>query len=220
VRRPTRDDDLRARLSRLDPAGGLPVDPVSGPLAADRLERAMSTRLQVPEPSTGGADRAPGGSDRPPGRRRVLVGAGAAVAAAATVTAGVLLTGGTPGAPGDGAPGTLTLAVPESDAMAACAMFSVEELARLPVAFAGTVVEEGDAHVVVDVDRWFVGGDAERVRLEGAIGAEAAALGYGVDFTEGGRFLVTASGGTVNGCGYSGPATAEYEQAFEQAFGG
>jgi hypothetical protein len=31
--------------------------------------------------------------------------------------------------------------------------------------------------------------------------------------------LITATDGVVNGCGYSGLASADYEAAFEQAFG-
>ena len=68
------DDDLRARLSRLDPApAGVPVDPVTSPRAQELVERAMSTPVQTPDtPSArrrarlGGAG--PGCSPRP--RRR------------------------------------------------------------------------------------------------------------------------------------------------------
>jgi hypothetical protein len=42
----------------------------------------------------------------------------------------------------------------------------------------------------------------------------------GVDFQQGKRYFVTAAQGTVNGCGYSGPASAELEQAFAEAFPG
>ncbi len=37
-------------------------------------------------------------------------------------------------------------------------------------------------------------------------------------FRVGERYLVTATDGTVNGCGFSGPATPELERAFEEAF--
>jgi hypothetical protein len=95
--------------------------------------------------------------------------------------------------------------------------FEVRYLAKMSPAFAGTVVTVGEDSVVLDVDRWYTGGDADRVQLE-ARGGDAVALGYGVDFAEGERYLVTAAEGTVNGCGYSGPATPELERAFDTAF--
>jgi hypothetical protein len=222
MRRPTRDDDLRTRLARLDPAGGLPVATVSSPRAADHLERAMtSTELRIPEPSTGGRTRAPG-------RRRVFLGA-AAVAAAA-VMAGVLVTGGggspggvaggggNPGGPVAEEPTTLALSLPPSNVADSCIVFDVAFLADMPVAFAGTVTEVAADAVVVDVDRWFTGGDSDLVRLTRPENSSAAL--DGVDFVTGERYLVTATNGTVNGCGFSGPATPELGQAFEQAFGG
>jgi hypothetical protein len=198
------DDDLRARLRRLDPAGDLPVDPVSSPRAASSMERAVQT-LEPPPVR------------RPSARTRLLAGA-AVLGAAAAVTAGVLLTGGGEDpAPAD-APTTLALDLPASDATASCLAFDVATLAGMSPAFAGTVVEVDEDSVLLDVDRWYAGGDADRVQLA-ARGGEAVALGYGVDFRQGERYLVTAAQGTVNGCGYSGPATPEFELAFEQAFG-
>ena len=203
------DDDLRQRLRRLDPAGGLPVDPVSSPRAASSVERAMQT-IDSPVP-------VPTRSSR---RTRLLAGA-AVLGAAAAVSAGVLLTGGDdPGRPAAEEPRTLTLAMPPSDATASCLPFEVRYLADMSPAFAGTAVEVGADSVVLDVDRWYTGGDADRVLLEAPGGAAAEALGYGVDFEQGERYLVTAANGTVNGCGYSGRATPELEQAFEQAFAG
>ena len=43
--------------------------------------------------------------------------------------------------------------------MAMCIMFSVEELAKAPVAFEGTVHLRGGDTVTLDVDTWFKGGD-------------------------------------------------------------
>jgi hypothetical protein len=198
------DDDLRARLRRLDPAGDLPVDPVTSPRAAQHMERAMQTL----EPSPA----------RAPRRTGVLVGT-AVLGAAAAVTAGVLLIGADEDpAPAD-APPPLVLDLPASDATASCLPFDVATLAGMSPAFAGTVVEVDEDSVLLDVDRWYAGGDAERVELA-ARGGDAVALGYGVDFRDGERYLVTAAQGTVNGCGYSGPATPEFERAFVEAFAG
>jgi hypothetical protein len=201
VRHP--DDDLRARLRRLDPAGDLPVDPVTSPRAAQHMERAMQT-LDSPTATSR--------------RTRLLAGA-AVLGAAAAVTAGVLLTGaGEDPAPADPPP-TLVLDLPTSDATASCLPFDVATLAGMSPAFAGTVVEVDEDSVLLDVDRWYAGGDAERVELA-ARGGDAVALGYGIDFLQGERYLVTAAQGTVNGCGYSGPATPEFERAFDEAFTG
>lgn len=83
-------------------------------------------------------------------------------------------------------------------------------------AFAATATGvEGDT-VTMSVDRWFTGGDAESVVLHAPAGMEALIAGF--DLQVGERYLLTASNGTVNYCGYSGPATPEFEAAFEQAF--
>jgi len=46
------------------------------------------------------------------------------------------------------------------------------------------------------------------------------ALIGGIDFVEGEQYLITASEGNVNYCGFSGPATPEYRSAFEEVFSG
>ena len=201
----TPDDDLRARLRRLDPAGDLPVDPVGSPRAASSMERAMQT---LDTPSTLPLRRS---------RRRPLVAGLAALAAVAAVTTGVLVLGGDDPA---GTTSTLDLSLSEDVATASCIQFSEDVLAGMPVAFAGTVDAVSDDEVVLDVDRWFTGGDADVVRLDvpGGVGPEAVALWYGVDFREGERYLVTATGGNVNSCGYTVPATPDMEAAFERAF--
>ena len=42
----------------------------------------------------------------------------------------------------------------------------------------------------------------------------------GVDFRTGERYLLSATDGTVLGCGLSGLATPDLERAFAEAFGG
>ena len=203
------DDELRARLARLDPAGDQPVEAASSPRAAEQMERAMQTL--DPLPTT------------PPRRsssRRLALAGGAGLVAAAAVTAGVLVWGGDDAPPPAAARTTLELELPSSDAMASCLAFDEAFLATMPVAFAGTVVTDSDDEVVLDVDRWFTGGDADRVRLDSPGGGAAVALGYGVEFSEGERYLVTAADGTVNGCGFTVPATPDVEAAFERAFAG
>jgi hypothetical protein len=212
------DAALRARLSRLDPAGpAVPVDPVTSPRAADLMERAMHS------PDVQNTDLEPAvdlAAERR--RRRPAVWLAAAVAAAAAgIVRGVVVHGG--GSDPAGTPDratTLALTLPDSSAVAgSCMQFDVAFLRDMPVAFAGTATEVGAEQVTLDVDRWYRGGDADRVALA-VPGAQTSAALDGVDFREGERYLVTATDGTVKGCGYSGPASPELERAFAEAFGG
>ena len=207
------DDDLRSRLARIDPApAGSPVDPVTSPRAQELVERIMQT-LDTP-PADELAQRR--------SRRPWLLGAAAAVLVAVLVTTVVALSGGgrvgdTPGGAED--PTTLALSLPPSDVAGSCIQFDVQFLAQMPVAFAGTVTSIDGLQVTLDVDHWYRGGDADQVVVSMASQQTSAALD-GVNFVEGDRYLITATDGTVNGCGFSGPATPDLESAFAQAFGG
>ena len=214
------DDELRTRLSRIDPApAGSPVDPVTSPRAQELVERVMQTpetqTVPTPDPTDELAARR---------RRPWLIPLAAAVLLAVMVGTVILLSGGgrvgdSPG--GDAAtaedPTTLALSAPGSDVANSCVMFDVEFLAEMPVALAGTVTAVEPRRVTLEVDRWYRGGDADLVTI-GVQDGNSVALD-GVDFQEGERYLVTATNGVINGCGFSGPATPEFEQAFEQAFG-
>jgi hypothetical protein len=119
---------------------------------------------------------------------------------------------------GGGGSQPLTLTAPGEDIAQMCIQFSVEELARAQVAFEGTVTSVDGSTVVLDVDRWFRGGDASEVALDAPTGMEA--LIGGIPFDEGETYLITAYDGTVNYCGFTGPATPELRAAFEAAFAG
>jgi hypothetical protein len=84
------------------------------------------------------------------------------------------------------------------------------------LAFEGTVTSiDGDV-VTLDVGHWFKGGDAATVVLSAPSGLNA--LIGGMDFKSGDTYLITATEGTVNYCGYSGPSTPEFRASFEKAF--
>ncbi len=119
-----------------------------------------------------------------------------------------------------GGPSTppLGLSLGPDDALASCIAFDVAILAEMPVAFEGTVTAVAGEQVTLTVDRWFKGGDADTVELSAPAGMEA--LIGGIAFVEGDRYLITATDGAVNYCGFSGPATPELTAAFEQAFAG
>ena len=214
------DDELRTRLSRLDPApAGSPVDPVTSPRAQELVERIMQTpetqTVPTPDPTDELAAR---------GRRPWLMPLVAAGLLAVVVGTVVVLSGGGRGGDTSGgdaataAPTTLDLSLPPSDVAGSCLMFDVEFLAQMPVALAGTVTTVQPQGVTLEVDRWYRGGDADVVTIAVQDGNSVAL--DGVDFRAGERYLLTATDGVVNGCGFSGPATPDLERAFEQAFAG
>jgi len=206
------DDELRTRLGRIDPAGpDVPVDPATSPRAAELMERAMQQTSTDEEPDV----------DLPrsrPGRRPAWWAAG--IAAVAAVAAAVFVFGGSGSPVPNGSPGgddttTLALSLPATPE-ARCRAFDVAVLRTMQVAFEGTVTATDGEQTTLTVDRWFTGGDADRVTIDVPDGRTSESLG--IEFRSGARYLVTATDGTVNGCGYSGPATAELESAFADAF--
>lgn len=150
--------------------------------------------------------------------RRVWTVAVAAVAALVLAVAG-----GIGLSSGDGEPvvedkAPIALDAGGEDILQSCIMFSPEELEKVAeLAFAGTVTSvEGDT-VTLTVDTWYRGGDdADTVVLDAPQGMEA--LIGGVPFTVGTEYLISAQGGTVNYCGFSGEATPDLRAGFEAAF--
>lgn len=190
------DDDLRDRLASSNPTPpSQPVDPITSDRARALMEDIMSTETIQP---------------RMIQKRPRLVGA---VAALLTL----VVAGGAIFGLGSDDPAPLVLSANGNDALASCLPFDVEILQGMSPAFGGTVVELTDSVATLEVDRWFTGGDAEVVEINYTPGFEAL---IGTPSMEvGQRYLITATDGVVNGCGYSGVATAEYEAAFERAFG-
>jgi hypothetical protein len=200
-------DDLERRLRAADPARRAPEP--DGAWIPDLVETIMSTTQHHPAPSD---------VHRP---RRLLGAVAAAAAVAALGLGGVALLGD---APGPAQPPALELALSGDAATMSCMTFSVDVLAAMPVAFSGTVTEVRDGTVVLDVDRWYRGGESpagpvDRVELSAPDGAAVALVGA-VEFAPGQRYLVSASEGTVSVCGFSGPWSPELAAAYEQAFGG
>ena len=110
----------------------------------------------------------------------------------------------------------LELSAGGGDQMMSCLAFDPAVLADMPVAFEGTATAvEGDS-VRLEVDRWFKGGDTDEVVLLAPQGLEA--LIAGIPFEVGGQYLVSATDGQVNYCGFSGESTPELLAGFEAAF--
>jgi hypothetical protein len=201
------DEDLRARLARIDPARRLSELTASPHEIRERVMQTIEdTTTDVPAAA--------------PRRRRYALVAGAAASVAAIAVVAAVATGGGNAPKPKHVPTTLALKGPAGGpVMRSCIQFSVDILRDMPVAFAGTVADVTPQSVTINVDRWYKGGTAEQVTVATAAGTTSVALD-GVEFTKGARYFVAATDGTVNACGYSGPASAELETAYGEAFPG
>jgi hypothetical protein len=192
-------DDIRDLVQSVDPMHArAPVEPVTAKSSRDRLEHIMRTSID----------------QRPSVRRH----RGGPVRAAAVLAGALVLVVGFWLFTRADAPAPLELALPGSGPTASCLPVSPGTLADLPVAFEGTVRSIEGATVVLGVDTWYRGGDAERVALQAITDMDITV--NPIDFQIGGRYLITATGGRVNYCGYSAPATPALRAMFEEAFGG
>ncbi len=200
-------DQLRERLARLDPMSPeVPTEFVTSQSSRQLLEDIMSTP-PVEQPST----------ESTPKRNRWLLGVAAVAVLVVAVGGAIALTGGDSETPvATGPPLVLNAGV--DDPMAMCIVFSVEELAKAPVAFEGTVSSVDGETVTLDVDTWYRGGDSAQVEIHAPAGMEA--LIGGIPFETGTQYLVTAYDGNVNYCGFTGESTPELKAAFEEAFAG
>jgi hypothetical protein len=207
------DDELRARLSQIDPLpNSVPVDPFTSLVAQDLLERVMATEIN---------SKTQKNTDKPWRKPGVLIGVAAAVIALGIVA--ISVTSGGPATPTK-AKTTVALKVAgggTTTSSSSCIKFSIAFLREMSTAFSGTVTKIDQGTVTLTVDHWYKGGTAEVVtltRLPG--GANVAVSIDGVDFVQGKRYLVTATNGTVNSCGFTGEATPALEKAFAEAFPG
>jgi hypothetical protein len=166
-------------------------------------------------PRTPPDDRA----DRSPARRGLRV---AVAALGSTLLLGVaaVAVGASRGDGGDPSVGgkPLVLELEGGAATASCLPLSVDVLAGMSPAFAATATDVDGDRVTLAVDRWFRGAAGETVVVRADPGAVALVAGFAFEVSR--DYLVTASNGVVNTCGYSGPATAELRAAFEEAFVG
>ncbi len=209
------DDDRRLR-HRIQATN--PVPDSQHPQNADWIpalvEAVMSTPTPTPTP-TPTADTTPTDqTSRTPVRRWLIAAAAVTAVVAATVTGVILFRPNTP-AP---VASTMTLTMPGGDnSMMSCMPFSVDILAPMQTAFDGTAVEVTADTVVLEVSKWYRGGDAQRVNLTPAPGEHVSLTGS-IVFEPGKRYLVTATDGLVNSCGFTQEWTPEGAAAFDQAF--
>ena len=199
-------DELRTQLSRLDPMPpDVATEPVTTQSSRHRMERVMSSIVQQP-------------ITKAPQKRRAWTLAVSGVAAVSIAVVGFLTAGGyfeREPSPIVAAPVEFSLG--ENDSMAMCLAFDVEILRPMEVAFEGTATAVDGDTVTLKVDHWYKGGDAESVSLVGTQGLEA--LIDGISFEVGEQYLITATDGNVNYCGFSGISTPDLRAAFDEAFG-
>lgn len=209
------EDELRDRLRRIDPAPhDMAMEAATTASSRARLERIMSTSTPS-DPSTISLE-----PRRSPRTRWLLAGAAAALVAGVLA---VTVIGGDDGGGDDGDSDVgggppLELSLGSPDMMASCLAPEARFLADMPVAFGGTATAVDDETVTLEVDRWYQGGDAEVVELQAASGQVALIAGFAFEVGE--EYLVSASEGTVNFCGFSGPVSPELTALFDEAFGG
>lgn len=201
------NDELRQRLARLDPMPSeVPTEPTTSESSRELLEHIMSTST---EERTEKQARL---------RRTWVIGVAAVAALVMAVAGGIAVTGGGDDTPPVAEAPPLQLDARGEDIMASCIMFSAEELERVAeIAFEGTVTSvEGDT-VTLRVNTWYRGDEAAgEVVLNAPQGMEA--LIGGIPFQTGNQYLISAQGGSVNYCGFSGEATPDLGASFEQAF--
>ncbi|MBO0844446.1 MAG: hypothetical protein J2P22_03405 [Nocardioides sp.] len=200
------DTELLTRLRAADPASSLP--PADPHRVAHLVEAAMSdtgTRAS--------GSRESGTRNRSP--LTWLVAAAAVVLIGAAVVFGLVNRGDdTPPSAG----GPLTQLGYQQHA-GRCMLPNVAVLRRQTVAFRGTLTSLEDGTATFDVTRWYAGGPTDVAKVAASPTAlddlvRAARLRVGEEY------LVSATGGTVTSCGFTGPASGHLQDLYAQAFGG
>jgi hypothetical protein len=100
-----------------------------------------------------------------------------------------------------------------------CAMPSAEVLSTFDTAFEGTVTSVDGGTATLEVDRWYAGGEASTVTVEGPSKTLEDLL-MAVDFQEGRTYLVSADGDRVTLCGFTAETSPELEALYDEAFAG
>jgi hypothetical protein len=214
------DDQLRARLTQIDPLpASIPVDPFTSPRAQDILERIMTT--QIPDTKEKNINQ----RWRKPS---LLTGVAAAIIAFGIVVVGI--TSENPIIPSK-AKTTLALKVANGGVTAStaktvtdCNPLDARGLKYTPMAFSGTVTAVSESTVTLSVDHWYKGGTADVVTLttttlKGPWTTPPASVSIdGLIFTLGKHYFVTPQIGPVYSCDFSGEVAPALEKVFAEAF--
>jgi hypothetical protein len=210
-----RDDELLARLRSVDPASSLP--PADPTRVARLLEDTMSNTVEHEDETQ--LTRETGTHGRSP--LTWLVAAAAVLIIAGVGAFGLLNhdfgADKVPSAGGDPNQSVTHLGAPPAGASGKCMVPTAELLGSQTLAFEGTVQEVADGVVTLVPTHVYTGDAADLVEIE-APSADMQALVGAVDFEDGGHYLVSATGGRVTVCGFSGPVTPALRALYEQAF--
>jgi len=213
------DPRLRAILGQADPARSLtPADPQG---LARLLEDTMNDAAETAGTTSGATPvRQRGPLTWLAGAAAVAIVAGGGFAIASSMGGDdgtVDQAAGDPTTPSATTePTVVTLQAPSLAAK--CAMPTPELLSQFDTAFAGTVTAiDGDV-VTLTPTEMFMGPSADEIEIVGAT-PDLRMLGGQVTFEVGQTYYVSATGGQVSACGFSGSATdSQLEQLYDLAF--
>lgn len=224
------DEQLRRRLVGVDPASALtPTDPARVDRLLEDLMSPSHTRPEVAGSAETSPEASPEASPEPTGTRATgtrqrspltwLVAAAAVVLIAGVALFGLTRHDDQGGrVPSADKPTVATLGVPGPAAyQARCMVPTADRLAEQSVAFAGTVQSVTDGVVTLAPTRFYAGDPTDLVELR-APEPDLDKLIGALDFKEGGRYLVSASGGQVTVCGFSAPYSQQLAGLYAQAF--
>ncbi len=196
------DRDLLSRLQAADPAASLaPADPDR---VTHLLEAAMTDTTTHETRENGTHDRSP------------LTWLVAAAAVLLIAGAGVFGLVNRDHGRAPAAQDTVTM-LGYAPSNARCMVPNVGVLQAQTIAFRGTLTALTDGSATFRVDHWFRGGPTDLARVT------APVLGELVDsaqFTVGHQYLVSAQGGQVTACGFSGPASGPLAALYQRAYAG
>jgi hypothetical protein len=113
-------------------------------------------------------------------------------------------------------PVVVTLQAPSAVA-GKCAVPTPEMLATAEVAFAGTVTAIDGDTVTLAPTETYAGESADEIEVVG-MSPDLRALGGQTTFVVGGTYMVSATGGQVSACGFSGAASPQLQSLYDLAF--
>ena len=212
------DPQLRALLGQADPARSLtPADPEGlARLLEDTMSQDLETRPEL-EQTTELRRRGPLAWLVAAAAVAVIAGGGYAAVSAMQDNGTVQQAGPStsPVEPVD-EPTVVTLQAPTA-VSGKCAALTPELLGSAEVAFAGTVTAVDGDVVTLTPTETFAGESAQEIEVVG-MSPDLRALGGQPEFVVGGTYLVSATGGQVSACGFSGPATPQLQKLYDGAF--
>lgn len=206
------EPELAALLRAHDPAADLP------PLTPAHRARLRATVQEA---------------DMTRSRRTPLLAAAAAVAVLA-VGGGIALTGGSDPDPADTSAADTSTSAGDGEAAAAPTVTALTDggaisakclppesnpqvVAAQEVVVDAVATEVADDTVTLTPSRWFAGAPTDVVVIQ-APPAAGGMSEMSVEFVQGERYLVSATGGNVTACGFTAPWSADLEAVYEAAF--